>query len=345
MNLVSRLSLAISSLLLVAQPISAGIQDKCLDIYFIDVEGGAATLIVTPKGESILVDSGNPNDRDPLRILHVVMETAKLRRIDHHIITHWHGDHFGGTQALATQLPIGNFYDHGDSIEFNDFGDKFDWYLKLSEGRRTILTAGDQIKLNSNSADPRMKLLCLCSAGKVLPDKDGSQPVNTQCDLHTTKPKDTSDNRESVGFKLSFGSFDFLDLGDLTWNIEHKLVCPENRIGVVDVYQTNHHGLPSSNHPALVHAIAPRVAVMNNGSRKGGEPPLMSTLGSSSDIEAIFQVHRNVRADAQNVPPKFIANLQEKCEGDYVWIKVAPDAASYQVAAGQKGQVFTYKSR
>jgi hypothetical protein len=317
-----------------------------LDIYLIDVEGGAATLIVTPRGESLLVDSGNPGERDPGRIMRAARDVAKLTRIDHHIITHWHGDHFGGTESVAKALPIGKFYDHGPTVEPGNFNEKFAWYLKLSEGKRTVLEPGDKIKLAAVAGGPAMELVCVCAAGKVLPNKDGSQPGHDGCDKHPAQDPDKSDNAASLGFKLSFGAFDFVDCGDLTWNVEHRLACPENKIGVVDVYQTNHHGLANSNNPALVHALAPRVAVMNNGPRKGGEPAVFKTLRSSPGLEAIFAVHRNVRVgDADNAPAEHVANADENCTGDYVWLKVAPDAKSYTVAAGANGKPTKFETK
>jgi beta-lactamase superfamily II metal-dependent hydrolase len=325
----------------------AGPADKKLDIYLIDTEGGAATLVVTPKGESLLVDSGNAGERDPARILRVVTEVAKLTKIDHHIITHWHDDHFGGTQAVAKQVPISQFYDHGTTVEEPEkFDERFSWYLKLSDGKRRVLKPGDEIRLAADPGSLPLRLVCVCSAGLVLPNQDGSQPKHDGCDKHPPQPEDKSDNAASLGFKLSFGDFDFLDCGDLTWNIEHRMVCPENKIGTIDVYQTNHHGLSNSNNPALIHTIAPRVAVMNNGPRKGGELPVITALRTSPGLDAIFQVHRNVRTgDADNAPAEFNANADEQCAGDFVWLKVEPSGKSYSVAAGLKGKPHTFQSK
>lgn len=319
---------------------------RTLDIYLIDTEGGAATLIVSPSGESMLVDAGNAGDRDPARIVHVAKDVAGLNRLDHHIITHWHGDHFGGTQEVAKQLPISRFYDHGPSVEGTDFEQKFAWYLKLSENKRTVLKPGDEIRWAAATGTPPIRQLCVCSAGKVLPNADGSQPSADGCAAHPAIADDPSDNASSVGFKLSFGDFDFVDCGDLTWNIEHRLVCPTNRLGTIDIFQTNHHGLGNSNNPALVHAMAPRVAVMNNGPRKGGEPSVWKTLRTSPGIEAIFQVHRNVRVgDDENAPAECVANHDEQCAGDFVWIRVEPDGKNYSVAAGAKGSPRKFASR
>ncbi len=351
MNTLTRLGLAavsVAAVICCGVSLLAGSADKSLDIYLIDTEGGAATLIVTPKGESLLVDSGNAGERDPARIMRVVTEVAKLAKIDHHIITHWHGDHFGGTEAIAKTIPIGRYYDHGTSVEPGNFEERFAWYLKLSSDKRTVLKSGDEIKLQGTPGpdSPALRLVCVCSAGLVLPNKDGGQPKNDGCEKHPPQPEDKSDNAQSLGFKLSFGQFDFFDGGDLTWNIEHRLVCPENKVGIVDVYQTNHHGLANSNNPALIHTIAPRVAVMNNGPRKGGELSVIEALRSSPGLDAIFQVHRNVRRpDQDNAPAEFVANWEENCTGDFVWLKVTPDGKSYAVAAGADGKKNTFQTR
>lgn len=322
------------------------IADRALDIYLIDTEGGAATLIVTPNGESLLVDSGNPGERDPGRIVHVVKNVAQLNRLDHHIITHWHGDHFGGTQEVAKQLPIGRFYDHGPSVEPGNFEQKFDWYLQLSQGKRTVWMPNQRIHFAQSDSGLPLNVVCVCAAGKVLPNDDGSQPNQDGCDLHPPLAEDTTDNAASLGFKLSYGDFDFLDCGDLTWNIEHRLACPKNRVGIVDVYQTNHHGLGISNNPALVHAIAPRVAVMNNGPRKGGEETVFRTLRESPGIEAIFQLHRNVRTtDEFNTAPEFIANQDEKCRGDFLKVRVEASGKFYTVTAGANGKARRFASQ
>jgi beta-lactamase superfamily II metal-dependent hydrolase len=346
----SRLAIAatsVATLLVTFTVLVAGSGDKKLDIYLIDTEGGAATLIVTPKGESLLVDSGNAGERDPARILRVVTEVAGLKKIDHHIITHWHSDHFGGTEAVAKQVPIGQFYDHGTTVEEPEkFEDRFAWYLKLSDGKRRVLKPGDEIKLGTDPAGTPLRLVCVCAHGLVLPNKDGSQPKADGCDKHPPLPEDKSDNAASLGFKLSFGEFDFLDCGDLTWNIEHRLVCPENKIGIIDVYQTNHHGLAISNNPALIDAVRPRVAVMNNGPRKGGEQSVMAALRSSPGLQSIFQVHRNVRTgDEENAPPEFVANADEQCAGDYVWLKVEPNGKSYNVTAGADGKSHRFQTK
>ena len=89
-----------------------------LDIYWIDVEGGAATLIVTPQRQSILMDAGwgRPDDRDALRI-EAAMRDADIDRIDYFIASHFHTDHTGGLPALARRVEVEHFFDHGDSVD------------------------------------------------------------------------------------------------------------------------------------------------------------------------------------------------------------------------------------
>lgn len=312
-----------------------------LQILWVDVEGGAATLIVSPSGESLLVDTGNPGTRDAERIHHVAAKVAGLTRIDHLLTTHWHSDHFGGIARLAELMPIGAFYDHG----FPEGAPKDvdpalkAAYLKLTGGRAVRLAAGDAIPLAG------LRVRVLASDGLVLGEAAGS-PQTRPCADHPAKPDDASDNARSAGFLLSFGAFDFLDLGDLTWNVEHKLICPKNLVGTVDLYQVTHHGQDNSNHPALVGAVAPTVAVMNNGPRKGGKAPVFKILREMPSIRDVYQLHRNVDTTAgDNAPPEFTANAEAACAADWVRVTVEPSGDSFTVEVPSKGTSRTYRSR
>ena len=164
------------------------------------------------------------------------------------------------------------------------------------------------------------------------------------CKEHAAHPADLSDNGRSLGFILRFGEFKFLDLGDLTWNGEHALVCPQDRIGKVDVYQVTHHGNDSSNNPLVLQAASPQVAVMPNGPHKGGARSVHALLAAQK-IET-FQLHKNVDTkDSDNAPPDHIANLAEKCEGEPVSIRVGPDAKGYSVKVGRSGLEKTYSTK
>src|ERR1035438_6661184 len=119
------------------------------DIYWVDVEGGAATLIVTPSGASLLVDTGYPGDRDARRIFDAATKQAGLKKIDNLLITHYHTDHVGGVGVLAKLIPIGKFYDHGEAVSTRDPVDAQNWetYKTVAAGKRTTLKPGDQIPL------------------------------------------------------------------------------------------------------------------------------------------------------------------------------------------------------
>ncbi len=209
-------------------------QPRTLDIYWIDVEGGAATLIVSPTGESLLVDTGFPGDRDAQRIAQAVV-TAGLSRIDHLIITHYHGDHIGGVTALAKLVPIRNFYDHGVNTEPGS-APQFDAYLALAKDKRTVLVPADKIALGS------VDLTVVSAAGKVIQNRLERGFFTNKCDDPEQKPADVTENSQSVGFLLSYSKFSFLDLGDLTWDREMQLACPVNKIGEVTLLQATHHG-------------------------------------------------------------------------------------------------------
>src|SRR6267142_1710407 len=261
---------------------------KTLDIYFIDVEGGAATLIVTPLGESLLVDSGFPGERDPGRIAHVARDIAGLKQIDHYITTHWHRDHVGGIPQLSKLIPVKNYYDHGLPTTITpDIQPEFiEAYRQTVQGKSVALQPGDVIRLRSSVKDlPPLQIRVMAANGIVLGEQPGAPQIKPCGPDFQPQPEDKTDNVNSVGILLSFGRFKFFDGGDLTWNIEDRLVCPKNLIGGVDVYQVDHHGTDPSNNPELVRALQPRVAIINDGPRKGGEASTFATLKNLKQIE------------------------------------------------------------
>jgi beta-lactamase superfamily II metal-dependent hydrolase len=319
-----------------------------LDIWFIDTEGGAATLIVTPARESVLIDCGNPGGRDAERIHRVATAQAGLEAIDHLIITHWHSDHYGGVARLSKLMPIRRYYDRGIPDKLAEDPKNFPLliqaYRAASAGKARTLKAGDEIPL-ARPEGPALRLLCLCGGGAVLPDRAGAAENPLARDA-AKKPDDPTDNAKSLGFLLSYGGFRFLDLGDLTWNMEHKLVWPSDKVGKVDVYQVTHHGLDISNNPALLRTVSPRVAVFNNGPRKGCHPSVTTTLRRLPEIQAIYQLHRNVTVGTQeNTDPRFIANADEKCQGESIHLAVAADGRRYTVIVGARGEPRRYRTR
>jgi beta-lactamase superfamily II metal-dependent hydrolase len=342
------LSLLSALLLCLAQPARGAGPTRGLDIHFIDTEGGAATLIVTPAGESVLIDCGNPGSRDAERI-HKVATQAGLKQIDHLIITHWHTDHYGGVGRLARLLPVKHFYDRGIPEKLADDPKNFPLliaaYREATKGKSKTLKPGDVLPLRQKEGSPPVRLFCLCGGGEVIPGRPGA-PANPVAKEHKPQPRDPSDNARSLGFLLSYGDFRFLDLGDLTWNIEYKLVHPTDKIGPIDVYQVTHHGLHISNNPVLIKTVQPRVAVFNNGPRKGCHPAVTATLRRLPSVKAIYQLHRNMTVEAQeNTDPRLIANPDEKCRGESIKLAVAADAKSYALTVGARGKPRRYETR
>jgi beta-lactamase superfamily II metal-dependent hydrolase len=342
-----KLSVVLAALVFLCAP-KGQAAPKTLDIYFIDVEGGAATLIVTPAGESLLIDSGNPGERDAGRIAHVALDVAGLKQIDHYITTHWHTDHVGGIGPLAQLIPVKHYYDHGipATLTSDITSSLIDIYRKTSEGKSVALKPGDEIKLQTPKAFPPLRLRVLAANGIVLGEQPGAPQIQPCGPNFQAAAEDKSDNVNSVGVVLSFGRFRFFDGGDLTWNIENRLVCPKNLVGVVEVYQADHHGLDLSNNPALIEALKPRVAIIDNGPRKGGEARTFATLKNAAGIEAIYQLHRNVRTtEKDNAPPAFVANDEEDCKGEFIKLSVAPNGKSYSMDIPAKHISRVYRVR
>jgi len=282
-----------------------------LDIYVIDVEGVNATLFVWPSHESLLIDTGNAGaaaPRDAGRIMEAVKD-AGLQQIDHLIITHWHGDHFGGLAELAAKVPIREFIDHGPNVQPGELADTFlrTTYPQLyASAKHTVAKPGDRISIAG--ADVRV----VASAGRVIKTPlPGAGMPNPYC--ANFKPGDNNaEDPQSVGVHVTFGKFRTIHLGDLTRNKEFELMCPNNRIGTVDVLLGLHHGQSSSNSAVMVHALRPRVAIMNNGTRKGGEPDVIKTVHSSPGLEDLWQLHFSVLSGQEfTVPGMFIANTTD----------------------------------
>ena len=319
----------------------AGAQpEKPLDIHFIDVEGGQATLIVPPSGESMLVDTGYVgfNGRDADRIAAVVRQ-AGLSQIDYLVVTHYHADHVGGVPALAARVPIRTFIDHGPTVEQGDQPALlYQAYLATrAKGRHVLARPGDTLPVAG------LDVRVVSAAGDLIttPLPGAGQP-NTLCRDYTPGDPDPTENARSVGMVLTFGRFRMLDLGDLTWNKEHDLVCPNNLLGTVDVYLTTHHGLNLSGPAVLVHAVHPRVAVMNNGPRKGGMPSAWRIIRDSPGLEDLWQLHYAVDGGADhNVAETFIANIDDTTAHE---IRISAQRnGSFEVTNGRNGHSKMYR--
>jgi len=327
--------------LLAAPAVRAG---NALEIYFIDVEGGQSTLIVDPQGESLLIDTGwdDFNGRDANRIM-AAAKDAGIDHIDDLVITHYHSDHVGGIAQLASRIKIGAFFDHGPTRE-DDTRANYETYEKIAaEAKHTIVSPGDEIPLKG------IRVQVITSAGKDIAEPlAGAGQPNPLCASEPKPLPDPGENAQSVGVLITFGKFRFIDLGDLTDQKELGLVCPNNLIGTVDLYLVTHHGTAhpgtgdSSNAPAIVYALHPRVAVMNNGAIKGGHPVTWQTVHDSPGLEGFWQLHYSMAgAEKHNVADKFIANVGGDDEGYGIKVTAEPNAA-FTVTNERNGYSVTY---
>jgi beta-lactamase superfamily II metal-dependent hydrolase len=304
---------------------------QTLHIFAIDVEGGKSTLYVSPSGESMLVDTGyaGHDNRDANRIV-AAATAAGLKRIDYLVITHYHGDHAGGVPQLTARIPIGRIYDRGDDIETTNPKTQavFAPYAQLREKYpHQTVKPGDTIPIKS------LQVTVVAASGysiaKPLP---GAGQANPLCADYQPLPSDPGENARSIGMIITFGNLRISDLGDLSWNKEHKLACPVNKLGPVDLYMTTHHGTATSGSPQIVEALHPRVAIMNNGADKGGSVKAWTTIEKSPDLEDLWQLHySNEGGKEHNVGEKFIANASATNDKGYAIEVIARPDSSFTV--------------
>jgi beta-lactamase superfamily II metal-dependent hydrolase len=311
-------------------------ESKHLLIYTIDVEGGQSTLLVSPSGASILIDTGWPgnNGRDAVRI-QAAMKDAGISQIDHVLITHFHTDHVGGVPELVKRVKVGEFLDHGPNREDSDITrHDFAAYLKAIDGTpRRIVHPGDTIAI------PGLKVVVLVADGEHI------EP-NPYCTTERAWPADPSENARSSGVLVTFGKFKFLDLGDLTGAKEVALVCPNNPIGAVDLYLVDHHGMDLSNARALVDAIHPVASIMINGAHKAGMPEAWQTVHDSPGMQDLYMLHTAEGSDAaHNSTEPLIANPKGSATDGAYFKVVASASGAFSITNSRTGQTKDYRRK
>jgi competence protein ComEC len=317
------LSIAFASLMAVTVHAAGNRASGALNVYFFDVEGGQATLFVTPSGESLLIDAGWP---DSGRRIAQTARQAGLSKIDYVLVTHYHKDHVGGVAQLLQEIPVGTFIDHGENRETANAEVAGLWHayesvIRDGHYKRIVVRAGESLPLRD------LKTIVLSADGALI-DRPlpGAGAANAACAATGGRPADETENARSVGTLLTFGALRILDLADLTWDREVPLMCPENKIGSVDVYIVSHHGWVQSGSPALVEGIRPRVAIMDNGAKKGGSPSAWDIIHQAPGLQSLWQLHYSQEGGAaHNSPEALIANLNGPDAGGYLRLTAWPD--------------------
>jgi beta-lactamase superfamily II metal-dependent hydrolase len=324
---------------------------KTLDMYVIDVEGGKSLLLVSPSGQSMVIDAGG--GREANRIVEAC-KALGVRKIDYMVVSHYDGDHVGGVPALAERVPVVTFVDHGANVQLNDPGylKNVDAYMALAaKAKRLVVKAGDRIPIKGFDA------LVVMAAGKAItePLKGAGQP-NPACDTTPRKVwgldergildnHDANENSQAITLLVTYGKFRMLDPADLTWNKDRELMCPVNRVGVVDLYMTANHGMDNANSPVMVHALRPRVVIADNGASKGASAEVFRTVESSPGLEDYWQMHYLIAGgEKANVAPDYIANIVGSPDGKWIKVSVQPDGA-FTVTNARNNFTKTYKPR
>jgi competence protein ComEC len=309
-----------------------------LRIYFIDVEGGQSTLFVTPAGKSLLIDTGWPgnNFRDADRIV-AAAKSAGLSRIDSVLITHFHDDHVGGVPQLVQRIPVGRFFIHGPNRELDHGATEQDYaafqkVLATTKIKAIVAKPGDHLPIEG------LDVTVISSDGNLIQKPlPGAGEPNSYCKQTEVRPADQTENARSLGVMIRFGGLKILDLGDLTWDKERDLMCPDNRLGKIDLLVVSHHGWYQSSSPALVDAIHPTVAIMDNGATKGGSIPVLDTVRHAPGLEALWQLHYSDEGGAtHNTAAEYIANLDGPDAGHDIEVTASRDG-SFAVRNGRTG--------
>lgn len=319
---------------------------KALQVYFIDVEGGQATLFVTPAHQSLLIDTGWPGfeGRDADRIV-AAAKLAGVSKIDYVLITHFHMDHGGGVPQLTDRIPVGTFIDHGINREPAEKAtagvwDAYQKVLATGKFKHIVAKPGDHLPIRG------MEATVVGSDGEFISKPlPGAGQENASCKNVEQYPADQTENGRSLGIIINFGKLRLLDLGDLTHDQEMKLMCPVNKLGKIDIFIVSHHGSSQSNSPALVHGIAPRVAIMDNGAKKGGNISSWDVVNTSPNLETFWQLHYSEEGGAaHNAASEFVANPDGPDAGNYLELVARPDGI-FGVFNSRTGKTKEYPAR
>lgn len=307
-------------------------------MYFVEVDGGHAVLIITPESESILIDGSSPGQGfHAAGTIAALAKVAKVKKIDYLVLTHA-GETAGNTPQSIAMLPVGAVVTPaGNRKEAALRRTSLLQPVSISGDQRLVAKPGDHLPIAGD-----VDAIVVTAGGSLLPRSlPTGGNVNTFCQAPPDRQPDSSEHARALNTFWHYGRFRMLDLGDLTWHKEEELMCPVNRLGKVDVLAVSP-GSGQRTSSALVHDLTPRVAILGNDTRNSASPSTYDILETAGSLQTIWQLRRS-RSGGSNTPDSYIANVEDKDKSYYLKL-TAHENGAFEIYNSRKNFTRKYEA-